>query len=147
MARAQKLIPVVDMARRETEQAQLQLADANRLLHQEQQQLQDLQQYRQQYLQRFRNADPQVMSARKAIELRSFLVQLDQAIQLQEKQVRQYLGQSQHKQQIWLQARSKQQAMETLMERYQQQDQQQQQRREQMLTDEFSAQLWRRKQP
>ncbi len=147
MARAQKLIPVIDMARREVEKAQLQLADANRLLHQEQQQLQDLQHYRQVYLQRFRSADPQVMSARKAIELRSFLVQLDQAIQLQESQVRQYLGQSQHKQQIWLQARSKQQAMETLMERYQEQDMQQQQRREQMLTDEFSAQLWRRKQP
>ncbi len=147
MARAQKLIPVIDMARREVERAQLQLADANRLLHQEQQQLQDLQHYRQVYLQRFRSADPQVMSARKAIELRSFLVQLDQAIQLQESQVRQYLGQSQHKQQIWLQARSKQQAMETLMERYQEQDMQQQQRREQMLTDEFSAQLWRRKQP
>jgi len=147
MARAQKLIPVIDMARRETEKAQLQLADANRLLHQEQQQLQDLQHYRQVYLQRFRSADPQIMTARKAIELRSFLVQLDQAIQLQESQVRQYLNQSEHKQQIWLQARSKQQAMETLMERYQQQDMQQQQRREQILTDEFSAQLWRRKQP
>ena len=145
MARAQKLIPVIDLARRETEQAQMQLADANRLLHQEQQQLQELQQYRQDYLQRFRSGDPQSMPARKAIELRSFLVQLDQAIQLQEKQVRQYLGQSQHKQQIWLQARSKQQAMETLMERYQQQDLQQQLRREQVLSDEYSVQLWRRK--
>lgn len=147
MARAQKLIPVIDMARRETEQAQLQLSDVNRLLHQEQQQLQDLQHYRQVYLQRFRSADPQVMSARKAIELRSFLVQLDQAIQLQESQVRQFLSQSKHKQQIWLQARSKQQSMETLLERYQQEDMQQQQRREQLLTDEFSAQIWRRKQP
>ncbi|MDT8310872.1 MAG: flagellar export protein FliJ [Methylophaga sp.] len=146
MTRAQKLIPVIAMARREAEQAQLQLADANRLLYQEQHQLQDLQHYRQQYLQRFRSADPQVMSARKAIELRSFLVQLDQAIQMQEKQVRQYLGQSQHKQQIWLQARSKQQAMETLLTRYQQQELQQQQRREQLLNDEYSAQLWRRKQ-
>lgn len=147
MARAQKLIPVIDMARRETEKAQLQLAEANRLLHQEQQQLQDLQQYRQDYLQRFRSADPQAMPARKALELRGFLVQLDQAIQLQETQVRQFFTQSQHKQHTWLQARSKQQAMESLMERYQQQDLQQQQRREQLVSDEYSVQLWRRKQP
>lgn len=146
MARAQKLIPVIDMARLQTEQAQLHLAEANRLLYQEQQQLQDLQHYRQEYLQRFRGSDPQKMPARKAIELRSFLVQLDQAIQLQEQQVRQYLSQTQNKQQIWLQARSKQQAVETLMTRYQQLERQGEQQREQRDNDEFSAQLWRRKQ-
>lgn len=147
MARAQKLMPVINLARRETDQAQQQLTDANMLFNQEQRQLQDLQKYRQDYLQRFRTADQQTMSSKKALELRAFLMQLDQAIQLQETQVQKFQVQVQHKQQLWQQARNKQHAMETLMERYQREEQHQQQRKEQLASDEFSAQLWRRKQP
>lgn len=145
MSRSKKLQPVVKLARQETEQAVIKLAQVNRLCHQEQRQLHDLQHYRQEYLQRFRGADPLVMPARKAIELRNFLAQLDQAIALQEQQVKQILAQVTHQQQQWTQARSKQHAMQSLLERYQQEETQRQQRQEQRLSDEYSAQLWRRR--
>jgi len=145
MTRSKKLQPVVELARQETEQAVTKLAQVNRLLHQEQQQLHDLQNYRQEYLLRFRGADPLVMPARKAIELRNFLAQLDQAIALQEQQVKQFLTQATQQQQHWIKARSKQHAMQALLERYQQEETQRQERQEQRLSDEYSAQLWRRR--
>lgn len=145
MTRSKKLQPVVALARQETEQAVTKLAQANRLLHQEQLQLHDLQNYRQEYLQRFRGADPLVMPARKAIELRNFLAQLDQAIALQEQQVKQFLSQVMQHQQLWVKANSKQHAMQSLLERYQQEENQRQQRQEQRMSDEYSAQLWRRR--
>lgn len=145
MTRSQKLQPVVELARQETEKQVIQLAQANQQHNQAQKQLDDLRQYRQEYLQRFRQNDPLVMPARKALELRNFLMQLDQAIALQEEQVKQFLVQATQQQQQWIKARSKQLAMQTLLERYQQAEIQQQQRQEQRLNDEFSVQQWRRK--
>ncbi|AFJ03485.1 Flagellar protein FliJ [Methylophaga frappieri] len=144
MTRAQKLLPVIELAKQDAEATQLKLAQANRQLHREQQQLHELQHYREEYLQRFRRVDPQIVSARKALDLRAFLVQLEQAIVLQEQQVQKQHNQVLQQQQAWRQARQKMQAMQTLMERYQQHEVLSASRREQVLNDEFSVSLWRR---
>lgn len=145
MTRATKLIPVIEMACRETDKAMQSLVQANNVLDQERHQLNDLLRYREEYLQQFRRGDTQQMSARKAIDLRSFLAQLDHAIRLQQSQVERCFIQTQHQQQLWLQARNKQRSIESLKDRYQKEAEQRQQKQEQRLADEHTAMLWARK--
>jgi flagellar FliJ protein len=146
MSRTRKLAPVVDMVRKATESELARLGETNALLQREQYQLDDLIRYREEYLLRFRQDDPMVMTAKKALELRAFLAQLDQAIHAQQLQVNQSRSQVNKQQKIWLQARNKEQAMDSLMSRYQAQDVKLEQRREQRETDEHTNSIWLRKQ-
>lgn len=144
MSRMRKLDPVIEMARKATESALVKLGETNALLQHEQTQLDDLMQYRDDYLARFRRDDPMVMSAKKALELRGFLAQLDQAIQAQQLQVNQSQQVVDRQQQFWLQARNKEQALDSLMSKYQAAEQHQQQRREQRDNDEHTTAVWLR---
>lgn len=145
MTRATKLIPVIEMASRETDKAMQSLVQANHILEQERHQLNDLLRYREEYLQQFRQGDALQMSARKAIDLRSFLAQLDNAIRMQQSHVERCFMQTQKQQQIWLQTKNKQRSIESLKERYQKEDEQRQHKQEQRLADEHTAMLWARK--
>lgn len=145
MTRATKLIPVIEMASRETDKAMQILVQANNMLERERNQLNDLLRYREEYLQQFRQGDALQMSARKAIDLRSFLAQLDHAIRLQQSHVEQCFKQTQQQQQLWLKARNKQRSIESLKQRYQTEAEQRQQKQEQRLADEHTAMLWARK--
>lgn len=145
MSRADKLKPALEMAQRATEQALLTLSEANQALMRDQQQLAELQQYRDDYLQRFRQADPMIMKAQKQLELRAFMAQLDQAIRMQEQQVQETLQNAQYYHQQWLGVRSREHALESLLERYQQQAEQRALRQEQNTSDEQSTMLWRRR--
>jgi len=121
------------------------LVQANNVLDQERHQLNDLLRYREEYLQQFRQGDALQMSARKAIDLRNFLAQLDQAIRLQQSQVERCFVQTQKQQQRWLEARNKQRSIESLKDRYQNEAEQRQQKLEQRLADEHTAMLWARR--
>ncbi|WP_417551034.1 flagellar export protein FliJ [Methylophaga sp.] len=145
MTRATKLIPVIEMASRETDKAMQILVQANNVLEQERHQLEDLRRYREEYLQQFRQGDALQMSARKAIDLRSFLAQLDNAIRMQQSHVERCFVQTQKQQQLWLQAKNKQRSIESLKERYQNEAEQKQQKQEQRFADEHTAMLWARK--
>lgn len=144
MSRVRKLDPVIEIARKRTESALVKLGESNALLQQEQNQLNDLMHYRDDYLAQFRRDDPLVMSAKKALELRGFLAQLDQAINAQQLQVNQSRSLVARQQQNWLQARNKEQALDTLMAKYQANEQHQQQRREQRDNDEHTTAIWLR---
>lgn len=144
MSRMRKLDPVIDIARKRTESELVKLGQSNALLQHEQNQLDDLMQYRDDYLARFRRDDPLVMSAKKALELRGFLAQLDQAIHAQQLQVNQSQSLVDRQQQNWLQARNKEQALDSLMAKYQANEQHQQQRREQRDNDEHTTAIWLR---
>lgn len=144
MSRARKLNPVIDMARKATESELIKLGEQNALLQREQNQLDDLIQYREEYLSRFRQGDPMQMSAKKALDLRGFLAQLDQAIQAQEHQVNQSLQVVNRQQQNWLQARNKEQALDTLMARYRADEERIEQKREQRENDEHTNAMWLR---
>lgn len=144
MSRSRKLDPVIDMARKNTESELGKLGQTNALLQQAENQLDDLLRYRDEYLARFREDDPMLMSARKALELRGFLAQLDQAIhaqQLQVNQSRQLVG---RQQQNWQQARNKEHALDSLMDRYRSEEQRRQQRLEQRENDEHTNAQWLR---
>jgi flagellar FliJ protein len=144
MSRSRKLDPVIDMARRATEAELGKLGETNALLQQAQNQLDDLLRYRDEYLARFREDDPMLMSARKALELRGFLAQLDQAIQAQQLQVTQSQQLLGRQQQNWQQARNKEQALDALMDRYRADEQQRQLRQEQRENDEHTNARWLR---
>lgn len=144
MSRARKLNPVIDMARKATESELIKLGEQNALLQREQNQLDELIQYREEYLSRFRQGDPMQMSAKKALDLRGFLAQLDQAIQAQEHQVNQSLQVVNRQQQNWLQARNKEQALDTLMARYRADEERIEQKREQRENDEHTNAMWLR---
>ncbi len=145
MSRSRKLNPVIDMARKATENELIRLGEHNALLQQDQSQLDDLISYRQEYLNRFRQDDPTLMSAKKALELRAFLAQLDQAIQAQQVQVNQSQLKVQQQQKNWLEAKNKEQAIDTLRDRYKADETQQQQRYEQRENDEHTNAMWLRR--
>jgi len=145
MKRSKRLTPVVDIAAKETEAALTKVGQANTAWLQDKNQLEELKRYKGEYLAKFRQGDSLVMSAQKVLELRSFLVQLDQAIQAQEFQVKErhiYLEQQRI---VWQQTRSKEQAMHALVGRYQDEELQQESRQEQLENDERNTTQWVRK--
>lgn len=144
MSRTRKLDPVIEMARKATESELVKLGESNALLQQEQHQLDDLMRYRDEYLARFRRDDPMVMSAKKALELRGFLAQLDQAIHAQQLQVNHSQQLVDRQQNNWMQARNKEQALDSLMARYHADEQVKLQRREQRDNDEHTNAMWLR---
>jgi len=144
MTRSRKLTPVVEMARKATETELVKLGQQNDVLLREQTQLDDLMRYREEYLAKFRQGDEMRMSAKKALELRAFLAQLDQAIHSQKQQVSNVQRHVQHQQQNWMQARNKEHAIDSLISRYKSEETKQTQRREQRENDEHTSTKWSR---
>lgn len=145
MKRSKKLNPVLDVASKATESALLKVGEASALWQAEKQQLEDLHNYKGEYLAKFRQSDTLTMSAQKVLELRAFLAQLDQAIEAQVTQVEQYYQAVQYQQQLWLEARTREQAMQSLVTRYQTQEADQEAKQEQRDNDERNTSLWYRK--
>ena len=145
MKRSKKLTPVVDIAVKAVERALIKVGLANSAWQQDKQQLDDLHRYKGEYLARFRQGDSMMISAQKMLDLRAFLVQLDQAIAAQQQQVENSYKKVQYQQQEWLQAHTKEQAMQTLVGRYKAEESQQELRREQLDNDEHNTSQWVRK--
>jgi len=145
MKRSKRLSPVVVIAAKDTEAALIKVGVANTAWLADKEQLDDLNRYRAEYLDRFRRGDTLVMSAQKVLELRSFLVHLDQAIEAQTQQVKsRYANLSRHRL-LWQQARSKEQAMQSLVDRYQDEEFKQEARQEQLDNDERNTSQWVRR--
>jgi len=145
MKRSKRLTPVVDIAAKETEAALTKVGQANSAWIQDKHQLEELQRYKGEYLAKFRQGDTLVMSAQKVLELRSFLVQLDQAIEAQGFQVQERYRQLEQQRGFWQQARKKEQAMESLVGRYQTEELEQETRQEQLENDERNTAQWVRR--
>ncbi len=145
MKRSKRLSPVVDIAAKEAEIALMHVAEANSLWQKDKQQLDDLHRYKGEYLAKFRQGDSLQISSQKMLELRAFLVQLDQAIAAQQQQVDNSYKKVQYQQTLWLQARTKEQAMQTLVGRYKAEESQQEVRQEQLDNDEHNTSQWVRK--
>lgn len=145
MNRIRKLEPVAAMAHKASEAALVKLGQSNADLERDQLQLNELMRYRDEYLARFRQADPMIMTAKKALDLRSFLVQLENTINAQQLQVEQRRQQVAHHQQHWQAMRTKEQAVETLITRYQVENSQRELKREQNASDEFTNASWLRR--
>ncbi len=144
MKRSQRLHPVIQLAEKSEQEALQQLGQANTVWHREQQQLDDLHQYKADYLQRFRQGEVQMLGAQKMMELRAFLQQLDLAIEAQQQQVENSAGMVEYQKNIWLQKRTKAKALHLLVERYQGEELAVELRKEQLENDEYSTNQWLR---
>lgn len=145
MKRSKRLSPVVLIAAKDTEAALIKVGTANAAWLADKEQLDDLNRYRAEYLDRFRRGDTLVMSAQKVLELRSFLVHLDQAIEAQTQQVKTRSATLARHRLVWQQARSKEQAMQSLIDRYQDEEFKQEARQEQLDNDERNTSQWVRR--
>jgi flagellar FliJ protein len=108
------------------------------------QQLDDLNQYKADYLQRFRQGDIQQLGANKVMAYRAFLAQLDQAIKVQQQQVGVSLNAVEYQRSVWMQKRAKTKALMLLVEKYQGAELAMQLRREQLENDEYNTNKWLR---
>tara|TARA_R110002049_G_scaffold137501_5_gene297536 strand:+ start:315 stop:758 length:444 start_codon:yes stop_codon:yes gene_type:complete len=145
MKRSKRLSPVVVIAAKDTDAALVNVGTANAAWLSDKEQLDDLHRYRAEYLDRFRRGDTLVMSAQKVLELRSFLVHLDQAIEAQTQQVKaRHTVLARHRA-LWQQASSKEQAMQSLVDRYQDEEFKQEARQEQLDNDERNTTQWLRR--
>jgi flagellar FliJ protein len=143
MKRSQRLTPVIQLAEKAEQEALAQLGQANNAWHRDSVQLDDLLQYKSEYLQRFRQGEMHMLGTKKMMELRSFLMQLDKAIEAQKQQVSHSLNMVEHQKSIWLQKRTKAKALQLLVERYQGNELAIELRKEQLDNDEFSINQWR----
>ena len=146
MKRSQRLSVVAELAVKATEAALYKVSQANAAWSQDKQQLADLNQYKGEYLVKLREGKQATVSGQKVMELRLFLAQLDQAIIAQEQQISRSLTHLQQMQQAWRQVRVKEQAMNSLLVRYQQEENHQVLRQEQNESDEHNTAQWLRKQ-
>lgn len=145
MKRSQRLNPVVELAVKASEAALVRVGKANAGWIGDKAQLDDLVIYKGEYLARFRKGEQLTMSAQKVIELRAFLVQLDQAIAAQERQVEQSLSHLHQEQTMWKAVRSKEQAVRSLVVRYQKEEITLELKQEQLENDERNTIQWHRK--
>jgi flagellar FliJ protein len=145
MKRSKRLFPVVVIAAKDTEAALKKVGTANAAWLADKEQLDDLNGYRTEYLDRFRRGDTSVMSAQKVLELRSFLVHLDQAIEAQTQQVKAGYTALARQRVLWQQTSSKEQAMQSLVGRYQDEELKQEARQEQLDNDERNTSQWVRR--
>lgn len=145
MKRSKRLSPVVVIAAKETEAALIKVGQANAAWLADKESLDELNHYKGEYLDKFRRGDSLVMSAQKVLELRGFLAQLDQAIEAQTQQVNARYAALGQQRLLWQQARSKEQAMQSLVGRYQDEEFKQEARQEQLDNDERNTSQWVRR--
>ena len=118
--RTKRLLPLVKIANRKQEKAEIQLATSNKQLHETQTKLKQMQSYRKEY------ADSMTAGKISAGLLRDkqvFIQQLDQLIESLEQQIQMMSNQTQIHQQAWLEARQNTDAFDKLVEKLEQDEQ------------------------
>ena len=145
MKRSKRLTPVADIAIKETEKALQQVGEANTVWLQDKQQLDDLDRYKGEYLALFRQGDSLMMSAQKVLELRTFLVQLDQAITAQTQQVSIRFRALEQQRENWKQCLVKEKSILSLVNKYQDEELKIENKQEQRDNDERNTTQWLRK--
>jgi flagellar FliJ protein len=145
MKRSQRLTPIVDLAQKKTQAALIQVGQSNAAWQRDVQQLVELEGYKLDYLNKLRQGEQLSMTAQKVLELRQFLIQLDQAIAAQKNQIETSLKQLNYHQSVWSKVHSKERAMQSLVDRYHTQEQAQENKQEQQDSDERNTSQWLRK--
>ena len=136
MMRSKRIDPLEQMAdMRERDAARL-LGETHRLADVQKQSLVELRAFRAEYARRFQNEGSRGLSISKLHDYRAFLGQLNEAIAHQERQLEDTQRNLAQKQNGWLDARARKQALNTVLERFRQQEMQEQARKEQQEADE-----------
>jgi flagellar FliJ protein len=136
MSPSKRLKPVQRFAHSKEQNAARNMGLARRNLEQEEQKLQQLKDYHQEYVARFQVLAAEGMSATQLQEYRVFLAKLYEAVKQQEEIVTASMVNHNSHKNNWRQKHSRTQALNKVVDRYHRQEQQSADRREQKESDE-----------
>lgn len=122
MTRSHRLHSLLRVAEAQEQQAARGLGEAQRLFQQQQQQLEEMHRYREEYAQHFQTVGRNGVGVQQLQQLQSFLTQLDRAIGQQKQRLQQYLQQLEQTRNGWLEARSQVKALNKLEDRVRQEE-------------------------
>lgn len=142
--RAQRLSPVIDMAQTTEREALGKLRQYQAALQHAQQQLQNLQQYRDDYQQQWINKGQTGVSGQWLMNYQRFLSQLEVAIEQQQKSLAWHENNVSVSQAAWQQAYARLEGLRKLVQRYLEEAQKTADKQEQKLLDEMAQRLMTR---
>ncbi len=141
MKRSQRLEPVVRVAENREQQAARSLGDSQLALNQAQQRLDELENYRKEYIQRFHTTGATGMSAVQMGDYRLFLSNLSRAIEQQIGLVKQAAVTVEQQRQQWFSRRGKVKMLGNVVSRFQTEEQRVADRKEQLEQDERAQRM------
>ncbi len=142
--RAQRLLPVIEMAQTAEQEAAGKLRQYKTALQQAQQQLQSLEQYRDDYQQQWINKGQVGVSGQWLMNYQRFLSQLEVAIEQQQKSLVWHENNVRSSQAVWQQTYARLEGLRKLVQRYREEVQKTADKQEQKLLDEMAQRLMMR---
>lgn len=139
MNRSKRLEPVQRISEQREKDAARAMGECQQRLQQLQQQLGELERYREEYRHHYHENGRNGFSAQRLQQLQQFLSKIDQAIAQQHQAIGHASNECEQKRQQWFRARSRSQALGKVAERYQDVERQEQNRREQKENDEYAT--------
>jgi flagellar FliJ protein len=139
--RVQRLLPVIDMAQTAEQEATAKLNQYINALQHAQQQLQNLQQYRDDYQQQWIDKGQSGVSGQWLMNYQRFLSQLEVAIAQQEKSLVWHENNVSLSQAAWQQAYARLEGLRKLVQRYREEARKSADKQEQKLLDEMAQRL------
>lgn len=133
-----RLAPVIDMAERAEREAAKRLGQGQVQLMQASSKLTDLEQYRDDYLNRWHSESRQGVSSQWLINYQRFMAQLETAITQQQRSVSWHQNQLEKLRQQWQQCHARLEGLRKLVEKHLKEAQRQADKREQKQLDEFA---------
>jgi flagellar protein FliJ len=130
-SRSERLLPAVEQAQRRQKDALQRMAEQQQKLAHAEQQLEELKRYRRDY-----SLGDGGMTVSALLNRQQFVERIDQAIVQQERLVERTQRQMDAARQRWLQAHARENALDSVVERFRQQEEQREQRLEQAEVDE-----------
>ncbi len=138
MAPSDRLKPVQRVAQNKEREAAKSFGDSRRKLQEEEQKLEQLRLFEQEYQNRFEAASRGGMSAGQLQEYQGFIAKLHLTIKEQENVVEQCRKFSGDMKQHWQEKHTRTEAIGKVMGRFEKEEHQERERMEQKLSDEFS---------
>ena len=130
-SRANRFIPLVTLAKNREQAAAVALGTCNQQVQQNQNQLNQLKQYRHEYTQQLLKGGNQGMDANLLKTYKDFIAGLDQAIKKQNVQVYESRRQYEQQRQVWMAQHQKKRVMEVTVEKFDADEVRQKNRKEQ----------------
>ena len=138
MTRSGRMNTIIGLTNNEKDNAARKLAESQQLLEQSEKQLADMKRARIDYAAQLNGTSSIPKTASEMLGLRTFIQQLDVAIQQLELQFSERTMASEHQKNQWMKLHNKTNALTGIKNRYQQEEQQTIEHREQFEADELS---------
>ena len=138
MTRSNRMKTIIGLTNNEKEDAARQLAESQQLLEQSVKQLADMKQARVDYAEQLSGTGQAPKTASGMLGLRTFIQQLDVAIQQLELQLNERTKASEHRKKLWTKLHNKTNALTGIKDRYHKEEQKVVEHREQFEADELS---------